>query len=455
MSKMDSLPLDFESEDRQIFTVQQLNREVKELLQQNFPLIWVEGEISNIARPASGHIYFSLKDEYAQVRCAMFRNANRKLPFQPEDGMHVLVRARVGIYEPRGDYQLNIEHMEEAGIGILQRKFDELKQKLSREGLFDQDNKKALPAYPNSLGIITSATGAALRDILSVLKRRFPLVQIRVYAVQVQGEQSAKAIIKAIQAINQEKECEVIILARGGGSIEDLWSFNEESVARAIYTSNLPIVTGIGHEVDFTIADFVADMRAATPSAAAELVVPHQHELIETLEQYNNALIYMIQDKIGIFYQSVDWFTQRLEYLHPEQIIARNKDKLTELKRRAFSALQLKISYQHSNLDKLLVRFENQSPKSLLQAANINLTNLRQILIRVVHNQIEQKSQQLATLSRTLNAISPLGTLNRGYAIVTKALNKQVLRNADDVDSGEKILIKLAQGSLSAHVDEK
>ena len=455
MSKMDSLPLDFESEDRQIFTVQQLNREVKELLQQNFPLIWVEGEISNIARPASGHIYFSLKDEYAQVRCAMFRNANRKLPFQPEDGMHVLVRARVGIYEPRGDYQLNIERMEEAGIGILQRKFDELKQKLSREGLFDQDNKKALPAYPNSLGIITSATGAALRDILSVLKRRFPLVQIRVYAVQVQGEQSAKAIIKAIQAINQEKECEVIILARGGGSIEDLWSFNEESVARAIYTSNLPIVTGIGHEVDFTIADFVADMRAATPSAAAELVVPHQHELIETLEQYNNALIYMIQDKIGNFYQSVDWFTQRLEYLHPEQIIARNKDKLTELKRRAFSALQLKISYQHSNLDKLLVRFENQSPKSLLQAANINLTNLRQILIRVVHNQIEQKSQQLATLSRTLNAISPLGTLNRGYAIVTKALNKQVLRNADDVDSGEKILIRLAQGSLSAHVDEK
>ena len=455
MSKMDSLPLDFESEDRQIFTVQQLNREVKELLQQNFPLIWVEGEISNIARPASGHIYFSLKDEYAQVRCAMFRNANRKLPFQPEDGMHVLVRARVGIYEPRGDYQLNIEHMEEAGIGILQRKFDELKQKLSREGLFDQDNKKALPAYPNSLGIITSATGAALRDILSVLKRRFPLVQIRVYAVQVQGEQSAKAIIKAIQAINQEKECEVIILARGGGSIEDLWSFNEESVARAIYTSNLPIVTGIGHEVDFTIADFVADMRAATPSAAAELIVPHQHELIETLEQYNNALIYMIQDKIGNFYQSVDWFTQRLEYLHPEQIITRNKDKLTELKRRAFSALQLKISYQHSNLDKLLVRFENQSPKSLLQAANINLTNLRQILIRVVHNQIEQKSQQLATLSRTLNAISPLSTLNRGYAIVTKALNKQVLRNADDVDSGEKILIRLAQGSLSAHVDEK
>ena len=196
-------------------------------------------------------------------------------------------------------------------------------------------------------------------------------------------------------------------------------------------------------------------MRAATPSAAAELVVPHQHELIETLEQYNNALIYMIQDKIGNFYQSVDWFTQRLEYLHPEQIIARNKEKLIELKRRAFSALQLKISYQHSNLDKLLVRFENQSPKSLLQAANINLTNLRQILIRVVHNQIEQKSQQLATLSRTLNAISPLGTLNRGYAIVTKALNKQVLRNADDVDSGEKILIRLAQGSLSAHVDEK
>ena len=227
MPKMDSLQLDFEAEDRQIFTVQQLNREVKELLQQSFPLIWVEGELSNLARPASGHIYFSLKDEHAQVRCAMFRNANRRLPFQPEDGMHVLVRARVGIYEPRGDYQLNIEHMEEAGIGLLQRKFEELKQKLSREGLFDQANKKALPAYPNSLGVITSATGAALRDILSVLKRRYPLPKVLVYAVKVQGEQSAKAIIKAIQTINQQKECDVILLARGGGSIEDLWSFNE------------------------------------------------------------------------------------------------------------------------------------------------------------------------------------------------------------------------------------
>ena len=455
MSKMDSSQLDFEKEDRQIFTVQKLNREVKELLQQNFPLIWVEGELSNLARPASGHLYYSLKDEHAQVRCAMFRNANRKLPFQPEDGMHVLVQARVGIYEPRGDYQLNVEHMEEAGIGILQRKFEELKQKLSREGLFDPANKISLPNYPTSLSIITSATGAALRDILSVLKRRFPLLEIRIYTVQVQGEHSANSIIKAIQATNQRKDSDVIILARGGGSIEDLWSFNEESVARAIYASNLPIVTGIGHEVDFTIADFVADVRAATPSAAAELIVPHQQELIETFEQYTNTLIYLVQDKLSNLYQSLDWFTQRLEYLHPEQIIIRNKEKLAELKRRLFNSIQLKIYNRHDVLNKILIRFENRSPRSQVQAAKINLVNIHKNLGRIIHTHIEQKTQQLITLSRTLDAISPLGTLNRGYAIVTKAHDNLVLRNADEVSDGDKILIRLAKGRVSAHIDEK
>ena len=451
---MDSSPVNFEIEDRDIFSVQQLNREVKELLQQNFPLIWVEGEISNLARPASGHIYFSLKDEFAQVRCTMFRNANRKLLFQPEDGMQVLVRTRVGVYEPRGEYQLNVEYMEEGGIGLLQRKFEALKQKLSHEGLFDQNNKFALPIYPKTLGVITSVSGAVLRDILSVLKRRYPLLEVRVYTVQVQGNQSADSIVHAIQAINQQNPCDVIILARGGGSIEDLWSFNEESVARAIYASKIPLVTGIGHEVDFTIADFVADVRAPTPSAAAELIVPHQRELNETLDQHSNTLIYLIQGKLSDFHQSIDWLTQKLKLLHPEQIISRNNESLTNLNRRILSAMQLKISFQHNTLNKLLSRFENQSPKAQIQTATITLANLQNTLGRIIKAQINQKTQQLATLSRTLDVVSPLGTLNRGYAIVTKSQNDQILRVATDVAKGEKIMIRLAKGRLSARIDE-
>lgn len=455
MSKMDIPQLDFDLEERQIYSVNQLNREVKQLLQQNFPLLWVEGELSNVARPASGHMYFSLKDEQAQVRCAMFRNANRQLPFQPEDGMHVLVRARVGLYEPRGEYQLTVEHMEEAGVGILQRRFEELKRKLSDEGLFAATRKQALPSFPKTLSVVTSATGAALRDILSVLRRRYPLLLVRVYAVPVQGEESANAIVNAVQTINQRKDCDVIILARGGGSIEDLWSFNEEVVARAIFASKLPIVTGIGHEVDFTIADFVADLRAPTPSAAAELIVPHHEEVIETLEQFNKSLLYLIQDYLSNRYQSIDWMAQRLEFLHPKQTIQRNKEQLSILRRRALSAIKLQLSHQHNQLTNQLIRLENQSPKSRVHEARIKLTNLHRNLHNLLPVQLEQRNQQLMALIRTLDAVSPLGTLNRGYAIVTRENNGQILLDADQASIDEKILIRLAKGRLSAHIDKK
>ncbi len=455
MSKMDTPQLDFNLEQRQVYSVSQLNQEVKQLLQKKFPLLWIEGELSNLARPTSGHMYFSLKDEQAQVRCAMFRNANRQLSFQPEDGMHVLVRARVGLYEPRGEYQLTVEHMEEAGVGILQRRYEELKRKLSNEGLFNEAHKQLLPAFPNTLSIVTSATGAALHDILSVLRRRYPILAIRIYAVPVQGEDSADAIVSAIQTINQRKDCDVIILARGGGSIEDLWSFNEEAVARAIYASNLPIVTGIGHEVDFTIADFVADLRAATPSAAAELIVPHQEELIEMLEQFRKSLLYSIQDYLSTIYQSIDWIIQRLEFLHPKQAILRNKELLVELRRRALSAIRLKLSNQHNQLNKLLIRFENQSPKARVHEAKIQLFNAHRDLRRLLLMQFEQRNHQLIALTRTLDAVSPMGTLNRGYSIVTRASNSQIIYDADQVSLHEKILIQLAKGRLSAHIDKK
>ena len=452
---MDSRQVDMNFEERDIYTVQQLNREVKQLLQQNFPLMWVEGELSNVARPASGHIYFSLKDSHAQVRCAMFRNANRALPFKPEDGMQVLVRARVGVYEPRGEYQLTVEHMEEAGVGALQRKFEALKQKLNQEGLFDHEQKQTLPAYPQTVSIVTSATGAALRDILSVLKRRYPLLVIRIYAVAVQGDESATEIVNALDEINKHQQSDVIILARGGGSIEDLWSFNEEKVARAIFASEIPIVSGVGHETDFTIADFVADVRAPTPSAAAELITPNQEELFENFAQFQNTFVYFMQDLLSNFNQAVDWLTQRLEYLHPKQTIVRQQEYLNELQRRANSAIELTFSKQNNALDKLQIRLESKSPQNRVSQARLRLQQLQKQIYANMGLKLQQKQHSLLSLTRTLDAISPLNTLARGYAIATHQPTGQILLDVAQVASKDSISIKLAKGSISAMVEDK
>ncbi len=450
---IEQVTMDFE--EREIYTVQQLNREVKQLLQQNFPLLWVEGELSNVAFPASGHIYFSLKDTQAQVRCAMFRNANRLLPFQPEDGMHVLVRARVGVYEPRGEYQLTVEHMEEAGVGVLQKKYEELKHKLKLEGLFDTENKQNLPEYPNVVSIVTSASGAAICDILSVLNRRYPLLRILIYAVPVQGENSAEAIVDAIQTINKSKTSDMILLARGGGSIEDLWSFNEESVARSIFRSQIPIVTGIGHEVDFTIADFVADLRAPTPSAAAELITPHQDELSESFQQFESTFMYLINDLIGTQHQAIDRLFQRLELLHPKQTILRKQEHLIELQRRAYSAVRLNTSELSNLLNELTLKLENQSPKIRISEAKMKLLQLQKQIYSLVKTKLQNKQQALHGLARTLDAFSPLGTLKRGYAIASNEMSGQILRNTRQIAINDKISVQLAEGQLTARVEKK
>lgn len=452
---MDSSQIGMNLEERQVYSVQQLNREVKQLLQQSFPLLWVEGELSNVARPASGHIYFSLKDQQAQVRCAMFRNANRALPFQPENGMQVLVRARVGIYEPRGEFQLTIDYMEDAGIGILQRKFEALKQKLNQEGLFDSENKQPLPIYPKVISIVTSATGAAIRDILSVLHRRYPLLTIRIYAVPVQGEGSAAAIVDAIREINKRKDSDVAIVTRGGGSIEDLWSFNDEEVARAIYASKIPIVAGVGHEVDFTIADFVADVRAATPTAAAELITPNQDELLETFEQHESTLLYILRDIISNLHQTIDWLSQRLEFLHPKQTIKRKQEHLVELHRRGFSAVKFILSDRAHLFNRLSNRFENQSPNARVREAKIKLVDLHKQIHALIQVRLEHNRQALHALARTLDAVSPLGTLNRGYAIVSNQASGQILHDNKQVSRGDMISVQFAKGRLSAKVEGK
>jgi len=391
-----------------IYTISELNQQARNLLETNFARIWVEGEISNFVCPSSGHWYFSLKDKNAQVRCAMFRGHNNRLKFQPESGMHVIVFARVSLYEGRGDFQLIVEKIEEVGFGRLQRAFEQLKQKLSAEGLFDEKYKQPLPEFPQQIGVITSSTGAAIHDILSVLKRRFPLAPVIIYPTLVQGNEAAPQIVNAIQIANLRKECDVLLVTRGGGSIEDLWSFNEEIVARAIFKSLIPVVAGVGHEIDFTITDFVADHRAPTPSAAAEYISPNQHDLLQ----------YLTKTK------------QRLNY-----------------------SINKNCEHQQINLSNLAQRIKRCHPIQQLQDKAQQLDCIEQNLLAAQFRLLENKQNKLQLLSRTLNTISPLATLERGYAIITNQKN-MVIRKSSAVKIGEQINAKLAAGKLQCTVEK-
>lgn len=391
-----------------ILTVSQLNREVRDILESNFPFIWIEGEISNFACPSSGHWYFSLKDATASVRCAMFSSRNRILKFTPESGMHVIAKAKVSLYEGRGEFQLIIEQLEIAGFGALQKAFEQLKEKLAKEGLFNIEYKKPLPTLPKQIGVITSPTGAAIRDILSVLKRRFASLPIIIYPTAVQGVEAGKQIVQAIEIANDRNECDVLIVARGGGSIEDLWPFNEEIVARAIYASRIPIISGVGHEIDITIADFVADHRAATPSAAAELVSPDRSEWLNTLSKYSNRIVHLTQQFIQQKILQLDYLTQRLR--DPRQQLTDQMEKLNQYEQR------------------------------------IN---------HVIKYVLQEKQQKLIHLSQSLNAISPLATLSRGYAIITRDINGEIIRNASQVDLDERITARIGEGLLHCKIESK
>lgn len=384
-----------------IYSVSQLNLEVRQLLEEGFPAILVQGEISNLRKPASGHFYFSLKDECAQVRCAMFRMKTITLPFEPREGLQVLVRARISLYEERGEFQLVVEAMEEAGEGALRRAFDQLKQRLAREGLFNSEYKKQLPIFPQCIGVVTSPTGAAIRDILTVLKRRFPCIKVIVYPTPVQGHSAAPQIVKAINTANHRKECQVIIVARGGGSLEDLWPFNEEVVARAIFASEIPIVTGIGHEIDFTIADFVADKRAATPSAAAELISPNISHIIQKIDHIETRLI-----NIKIHF----------------------------------------LQNRKAQVDYLLAKLQRFQPQHYLHEIKNNLHIFSQQLNTAIQHQIKRAQQNLANLTRALSAVSPLNTLQRGYAIAMQ--EEKIITDVKQVNSEKPIDVQLKNGKL-------
>lgn len=443
-----------EPPQREVFTVSQLNRAARAVLEGSFPLIWVEGEISNLAKPSSGHLYFTLKDEVASVRCAMFRNRNLRLGFAPANGMHVLLRAQVSLYEGRGEFQLIAEHMEKAGAGALRRAFEALKQRLANEGLFDAAHKKPLPALPRRIGVVTSPSGAAIRDILTVLRRRFPAIPVIIYPTPVQGTGAAAQIAQAIRSASLRKECDVLIVARGGGSVEDLWSFNEEAVARAIHGCELPVVTGIGHEIDFTIADFVADRRAATPSAAAELVSPDQTEWLQQLARQQQRLTARIRDRLERGHQTLNWLERRLQQQHPGSRLRAQAQHLDELEGRLHQARRAVLRHKGVLLSELSAHLHRHIPLHRLTQLQIHHENLRQRLHDRLLLTLERKQQRLATASRALDAISPLATLGRGYAIVRKLPEQHVLRDARKAAPGDVVEARLARGRLICTVSQ-
>ncbi|MGH8279478.1 MAG: exodeoxyribonuclease VII large subunit [Gammaproteobacteria bacterium] len=438
---------------REVLSVSQLNRRARTLLEGGFPLIWVEGEISNLSRPASGHMYFSLKDAAAQVRCALFRGRANLLRFKPADGLHVLVRARVSLYEARGDYQLLVEHMEEAGHGALQRAFEELKQKLAKQGLFDAAHKQALPAAPRTIGVITSPSGAALRDILSVIRRRYALARVIVYPVPVQGEGSAEKIAAMLRTADDRAECDVLILARGGGSLEDLWAFNEETVARAIYACSVPVVSGVGHEIDFTIADFVADVRAPTPTGAAELTTPDSSAWLLALNEQRARLLRRLRERLAGLRERLAWCEERVEHQHPARLLRERAQHLDELDLRLRQALHAGLETRHAALSGLLVRLQPHNPAHTLallasrcEALSGRLGLAASACLRGARHRFEQAA-------RTLNTVSPLATLERGYAIVSDVASGTVLASVGKVRPGQAIAVRLADGQLAARVE--
>ncbi len=434
-------------------SVSELNRDVRLLLETELPRLWIEGEISNLARPASGHLYFSLKDDGAQIRCAFFRQRQRGIAFRPDNGQQVLVRGRVGLYEPRGDYQFIVELMEEAGEGELRRRFEALKRRLAAEGLFDEAAKRPIPRVPRRIGIVTSPTGAAVRDILHVLARRFPAVPVVVYPTAVQGDAAPGEIVAALRTAGRRGECDVLILARGGGSLEDLWSFNEESVARAVRESPIPVVTGIGHEIDFTIADFAADLRAPTPSGAAELVVPDWRDWADRFDRAARRLAGGLERRLGERSQALDRLVRRLTLASPAQRLRNQREWLASLSRRLAVARAAALARTRHRLDRLEARLLANSPAGRLQELSGRWRIADRALRRSMPDRLQALRVRLAGDARALNTVSPLATLERGYAIVTDTETGRPVRDAAGVETGTRIEARLARGSLIAAVE--
>ena len=439
---------------QKVWSVSELTGRIRDLLAGEFTDIWVEGEVSNCHVSQPGHIYFTLKDAKTQIRCVAFRNQVNRLKFRPEDGLKVTVRGSIGVYEPRGEYQIYVEHIEPVGLGALQLAFEQLKKRLEAEGLFDAARKKPLPALPRRVGIITSPRGAAVRDIIRILRRRFPNLNLLVYPVRVQGEGASGEIAAALQYFHRKRAADVVLLARGGGSLEDLWAFNEEIVARAIAECAIPVISGVGHETDFTISDFVADVRASTPSAAAELVVLSRQELDRHLRELRGNLA----DKMRLLLHEQRHRLQELVthagFRRLEEILRQNRQRADELLMRLGDALETRLELVRRRFTIAQTRIASFDLRQRIQAMQLRIGQRSEELRRRVERLLAAKRQRIERLGVQLEERSPLRVLERGYAIAYDAAG-QILRSPDQVALGDEVRVQLARGRLSTEVRRK
>ncbi|ENB4356579.1 exodeoxyribonuclease VII large subunit [Vibrio cholerae] len=440
--------------NRNIYTVSRLNSEVRLLLENEMGIVWLVGEISNFSAPVSGHWYLTLKDSQAQVKCAMFKGNNRLVNFKPQNGQQVLVKARLSLYEPRGDYQIILESMQPEGDGRLQQQFEQLKMQLAAEGLFAQTRKKPLPENPRCVGIITSRTGAALHDILHVLKRRDPNLPVVIYPTLVQGEEAVIQIAQAIGRANTRAECDVLIVGRGGGSLEDLWCFNHEIVARTIAASEIPIISAVGHEIDVTIADFVADVRAPTPSAAAELVSRDHRHKQQVLHQWQAKLASTMRHYLAQQETQFARLQHKLDKQHPQTRLERQQQQLDELSLRLEQKMQQRLATQQQRWDRLSHKIELHSPIHLIRQQRFNLIQQEQRINQSIQRYLIQSRHQLALLSEKLDAVSPLATLARGYS-VTRTTQGELVRQSAQVKPGDTLVTQLMDGEILSTVNSR
>ncbi len=438
---------------RDIWSISRLNQDVKQLLNSTFGLLWLQGEVSNFSKPASGHYYFSMKDSLAQIRCAMFKGRNRYLDFSPENGMQILARGRLGLYETRGEYQFIVEHIEETGTGALQYQFEQHFEKFKQEGLFNEDRKKPIPNYPKHIGIITSGTGAALQDALDVLARRYPLAEVFIYPTPVQGEGAAQKIAQQIARANKDKRCDTLLLMRGGGSIEDLWAFNEEVVVRAIAVGSIPLVSGIGHEIDFTLADFAADRRAPTPSVAAELACPQQQDVMACFNHWQSELRRTANSHIAQQHSRLNSLRQRLAIQHPQRQLQQKFQRCDELSLRLSRAIDQHRRYADKTLSQLQLKLAMHSPKQHVTKQRNTLNQTVLALHSAMGQRITSLNAQLKDNMHALHIASPMATLERGYSITQREGATTPLTCIDGVVTGDRLSTQLTDGILTSVVD--
>ena len=444
---------DFVGPERRIYTISELTHSIKSLLETKYPFVWVVGEISNFHTPVSGHFYFSLKDPGARISAVMFRGQNRNLKFRPEDGLSVIAMGRVNVYEPKGIYQIIIEYLEPEGIGVLQLAFEQLKAKLAAEGLFDEKHKRPLPFLPRRIAVVTSPTGAVIRDMLNVIDRRYPNVVLEIAPVRVQGKGAAEEIAEALYFLNEQDNAEIIVVARGGGSLEDLQAFNSEVVARAIFSSHIPVVSAVGHETDFTIADFTADVRAPTPSAAAELIVPVKEELVRLIERVSWALKMGMFQKLRLLRERTVQVSGRL--VHPKRQIADYRLRLDDAFERMVRGLFRELGWMRDRLHVVRGRLARCSPDSLVRDLNITLKHCRQTLCSAMEFYLQSKEGILDTTVARLNALSPRAILERGFSVTRVLPDYAVVKDVQQVNVGQHVEVTVSKGAMVCRIERK